>query len=441
MSKYSFIILIISLFGYQFYSQGQVMVLNYYADEEIPTEFIITNADQTKTIFSIYDDNYLPYSVPTGSATTTAVSPDEFTEALIDSPGVIGILGSDNEITVNLSYNATGVVTYPSVYKVVSIPSTLIEGGGGPIDLIFEYPSGISEVGSGTITAKIYASSTLFTKKLDINSGIGENYDGVEIAQFSIDTDSSGGNGIIKINLMAGIPDRNFNKEDNTGSTTSHNFMYLPIKLPNGQVWLKHNLGAHYTQIGHPNYDPAKVPGKENAYLAWGSWFQWGRAADGHEIATHTSTSFEGSTYTGTTPDRIDIPPHALFISWAGDNTPNVDGSWHNDNNFDRWNGVNALNNPCPYGFRVPNEEDWDTLIAEGNTGTENPNLDELGLTTGYSRNSNGVDFNNSAYFAVSVSSVIYDGAFRRTMGTNTLRVNTVNRKNSWGSHVRCILD
>ena len=341
----------------------------------LPAGMAISNADQTKIVVSLYDDNYLPYTAPTGPATTNVVSPDGTTETLVDIQGVIGTLGSGDELTVSLSYSATVAVAYPAVNKVVSVPSTYIEGGGGPIDLIFDYPAGTTVVGTGTITATIYAASTLNVKKLDINAGLGNDRRGIQIAQFSLAADDSGGSGTVGVNIMAGIPDRMFGKADNTGSTTSHNFIYLPLTAANGQVWLNNNLGAHYNHVDHPSFNPAKQAEDPEDHLAWGSLFQWGRKPDGHELVTYTSNArTSGWIITNKTSVRSNDPNHALVID-----NDFIYPAWFTDGDYTRWDGVDAANNPCPEGFKVPSESDW--LQIPRNTLFTDPLIADLKFT------------------------------------------------------------
>lgn len=97
-----------------------------------------------------------------------------------------------------------------------------------------------------------------------------------------------------------------------------------------GKCWLDRNLGA--TQVATSSTDV-------NAY---GDLFQWGRGADGHQKRTSGTTSSLSST---------DVPGHAYFITLSSD--------WRSPQNDNLWQGYNGINNPCPSGYRVPNESDW----------------------------------------------------------------------------------
>ena len=103
-----------------------------------------------------------------------------------------------------------------------------------------------------------------------------------------------------------------------------------------GKIWMDRNLGA--TQVATSATD----------HLAYGDLYQWGRKSDGHEKITW-SNSTTGNPVNGTTSVNADIPANNLFITEGG--SP-FDWRVNQDNNL--WNGVAAVNNPCPAGFRVP---------------------------------------------------------------------------------------
>jgi hypothetical protein len=108
-----------------------------------------------------------------------------------------------------------------------------------------------------------------------------------------------------------------------------------------GKVWMDRNLGA--TQVATSSTDA-------NSY---GSIYQWGRATDGHQLRTSSTTSSLSST---------DTPGNSSFIS-----IPSCSGTldWRSSQNDNLWQGVSGTNNPCPSGYRVPTEAEW---IAESAT-------------------------------------------------------------------------
>jgi len=97
-----------------------------------------------------------------------------------------------------------------------------------------------------------------------------------------------------------------------------------------GEIWMDRNLGA--SQVATSSTDA-------NAY---GDLYQWGRAADGHEIRTSGTT---------TTLATSDTPGHGNFI---------ISYDWRNPQNDNLWQGVSGTNNPCPAGYRLPTEAEWE---------------------------------------------------------------------------------
>ena len=79
---------------------------------------------------------------------------------------------------------------------------------------------------------------------------------------------------------------------------------------------------------------------------AYGHLYQWGRAADGHQVRTSRTTS---------TRSNSDRPGHGNFIL-----TIESPYNWRSPQNDNLWQGVNGINNPCPAGFRLPTEAEWD---------------------------------------------------------------------------------
>jgi uncharacterized protein (TIGR02145 family) len=102
-----------------------------------------------------------------------------------------------------------------------------------------------------------------------------------------------------------------------------------------GKIWMDRNLGA--SQVATSSTDAA----------AYGDLYQWGRAADGHESRTSGKTS---------TLATSDTPGHGNFIT-NGSSSPY---DWRNPQNDNLWQGVSGTNNPCPSGYRLPTEAEWE---------------------------------------------------------------------------------
>ncbi len=107
--------------------------------------------------------------------------------------------------------------------------------------------------------------------------------------------------------------------------------VYNPVT---GRIWKDRNLGA--SQVATSSTDAA----------SYGDLYQWGRATDGHESRTSGTTS---------TVSTTDTPGHADFITC---NSSPYD--WRSTQNDNLWQGVSGTNNPCPNGFRLPTEAEWE---------------------------------------------------------------------------------
>jgi len=140
-----------------------------------------------------------------------------------------------------------------------------------------------------------------------------------------------------------------------------------------GKIWLDRNLGA------------TRVATAYNDAQAYGYWFQWGRACDGHESRSSTQT---------TTLSSTDQPGHNKFITTTA--TP-LD--WRVPQNDNLWQGLGGVNNPCPTGFRIPT---WSEINAEKLSWSQNNMYgafaSPLKFTTGGYRHNNGGSQEVGAY-------------------------------------------
>ena len=106
-----------------------------------------------------------------------------------------------------------------------------------------------------------------------------------------------------------------------------------------GATWMDRNLGANRAATSSTDAE------------SYGSLFQWGRGADGHQCVNRYAG--DGVTTSGTTAtlSSSDTPGHGNFITIS---TSSLD--WRSPQNDNLWQGINGTNNPCPTGYRIPTE-------------------------------------------------------------------------------------
>jgi len=104
-----------------------------------------------------------------------------------------------------------------------------------------------------------------------------------------------------------------------------------------GAVWMDRNLGAFNSA--------------SNVYdlYGFGDLYQWGRGADGHQCRTSFTTVILSSS---------DLPGHDYFIL-----TNNFPNDWRSPQNLTLWQGINGVNNPCPIGYRLPTQAEFNSEV------------------------------------------------------------------------------
>jgi hypothetical protein len=102
-----------------------------------------------------------------------------------------------------------------------------------------------------------------------------------------------------------------------------------------GRTWMDRNLGA------------ARVATSLTDGSAYGDAYQWGRFGDGHQCRGSSTTSSLSNT---------ENPGNNRFI--VSGNSP---FDWLSGQNNNLWQGVDGINNPCPYGYRLPTYSELET--------------------------------------------------------------------------------
>jgi uncharacterized protein (TIGR02145 family) len=200
--------------------------------------------------------------------------------------------------------------------------------------------------------------------------------------------------------------------EEITFFTISEGDVYNPAT---GKVWMDRNLGA------------SRVATSSTDTQAYGHLYQWGRAADGHQIRTSGTTS---------TLSNSDTPGHGNFIL-----TPNSPYDWRSPQNDNLWLGVNGINNPCPAGYRLPTEAELDAERASwSSNNSAGAFASPLKLTVAGSRNrSDGSLYDVGSYGFYWSNNVV--GASSQCLYFNSSTANMSGNSRAYGFSVRCIKD
>ncbi|AXI99757.1 major paralogous domain-containing protein [Cyclonatronum proteinivorum] len=185
-----------------------------------------------------------------------------------------------------------------------------------------------------------------------------------------------------------------------------------------GRTWMDRNLGA------------SRAATSSTDAQAYGDLYQWGRAVDGHQKRNSPTTSTLSST---------DQPGHGDFIL-----APNSPSDWRSPRNDNLWQGVNGVNNPCPSGYRLPTEAEWNAERNSWSSNNANGAFNsQLKLTRAGRRavqNGNGIDDDIKFWYW---SSTIYGERFASALflDENVAGVGGRNFFRGNGFSVRCLED
>ncbi len=185
-----------------------------------------------------------------------------------------------------------------------------------------------------------------------------------------------------------------------------------------GRIWMDRNLGA------------AQVASSSTDALSFGDLYQWGRGSDGHQLrSSGTTNALSGS----------DVPGHGDFIL---ESDTLGDGDWRSPQNHDLWDGVSGINNPCPSGYRLPTDREWEAETINWNSrDASGAFMSSLKLPLAGLRlhDTGAVEEESFAgyYWSSTVASINYASVL--VLGPGSAENNTVPRGE--GYSVRCIKD
>lgn len=186
-----------------------------------------------------------------------------------------------------------------------------------------------------------------------------------------------------------------------------------------GKTWMAYNVGA------------TDIPTRLTDTAGYGFLFQWGRGPDGHQIVRPTPSG------TTTTQSTTDNPNNGgLFIIGPG-----ADKDWRSSQNTNLWTGnTTGNNNPCPTGFRVPTNTEFDSEVLSWTTQNGDGAFNSsLKLTYGgYREGSTGTlkEVGTAGWYWVSNfagKTRYYKRISSGSFGTSTTQLP------SWAMSIRCI--
>ena len=179
-----------------------------------------------------------------------------------------------------------------------------------------------------------------------------------------------------------------------------------------GQVWMDRNLGA--LRVATKPADPD----------TYGTLYQWGRLGDGHEYRSSSTINSQSSG---------DVPGDGSFIRGFTD--------WRATPNNNLWQGESGINNPCPAGFRLPTETEWET--ERGSWASNDPAgafASPLKLVpAGYRSRTDGT-LEHAGSYGVYWSSTV-DGSQSRGLNFGSDYATMSSYSRAYGFSVRCLRD
>ena len=193
-----------------------------------------------------------------------------------------------------------------------------------------------------------------------------------------------------------------------------------------GRTWMDRNLGA--SQMAESSADS----------LAYGDLYQWGRFADGHQCRSSDN-------YDGVVLGRATTAEPNAGNGWDGQFifTSSSPFDWLTPPDDDLWQGVYGENNPCPVGYRLPTEAEWDDERSSWSSNNAAGAFDSaLKLPAAGERSNSSGSFTQVGNFGRYWSSTKFASDNRiRALSFSGSSTSIFLRHRAYGFSVRCIKD
>jgi len=341
---------------------------------------------------------------------------------LVDIQGVAD--NAANQFIVNVPYTS-GIGTYDAYASGVVTSAAGTGEGGDANGFSISYPAGtFGTSGSIAVTITVDGDGSFDAEKQLF---------GVLKTIASMDLQLNGSSkGNVDLKVVGGVPDRNF-------ADANHQFVYIPVTSAGGETWLNNNLGADYANLNHASFSPISQASASTDYHAYGSQIQFGRYTDGHELINWTSsTATDGAEQANetSTASPMTTVGHADFIFRT---SPSY--NWYSGIDT-LWEGEAGINNPCPQGYRLPTQAEWNVeRLSWATNNTSGALASPLKLTVSGRRGYFDGAFQNIGTNAYYWSSTLVSSDSSIALWIYATNALTSTFTKAYGMPVRCIKD
>jgi uncharacterized protein (TIGR02145 family) len=139
--------------------------------------------------------------------------------------------------------------------------------------------------------------------------------------------------------------------------------------LPVGQLtFLCYNLGANPNMSVEEQMNYTAYANGD--FTVYGSLYQWGRQTDGHERRSSWVSPFYAIDFANALDANGQIksthPAYGNYIR----NDYTLPYDWRDPQCDTLWGATKTINDPCPEGYRIPTQAEWESIFdaASGNT-------------------------------------------------------------------------